>query len=124
MSARTKTSPFLSFLVNRPFRYLDHEDVKTIAPSFPDHLGWSPDFAAILKERIIPNPHGGYLLTSQMLPGLADLSALLHHLERATFIGEETAGGYYGNSGIGIVGIIGILLILYLLFGHPAFLGP
>lgn len=115
---------FLSFLVDKPVRYLDHVDVKTIAPSFQDQLGWSSDFVRILKERTVPNPQGGYLLTSQMLPALADqspgdypfrgqvfvlidggtfsgasdLSALLHHLKRATFIGEETGGGYYGNS--------------------------
>lgn len=117
-------SLFLSFLVNRPFRYLDHVEVKTITPSFQDQLGWSTDFATILKERTVPNPGGGYLLTSRMLPGLADqppanhafqgtvfvlidggsfsgaadLAALIHHLKRGKFIGEETGGGYYGNS--------------------------
>ena len=30
--------------------------------------------------------------------GAADLAALIHHLKRGTFIGEETGGGYYGNS--------------------------
>jgi C-terminal processing protease CtpA/Prc len=115
---------FLSFLVNKPFRYLDHVDVKTITPSFQDQLGWSADFSTILKERTVPNPSGGYLLTAEMLPGLADqppadhtfqgkifvfidggsfsgaadLAALIHHLKRGTFIGEETGGGYYGNS--------------------------
>lgn len=117
-------SLFLSYLVSKPFRYLDHVDVKTIAPSFQSQLGWSADFATLLKQRTVPNPRGGYFLTSAMLPGLADqppadhgfhgklfvlidggtfsgaadLAALLHHLKRATFIGEETGGGYYGNS--------------------------
>jgi len=117
-------SLFLSFLVNKPFRYLDHVDIKTITPSFQDQLGWSADFATILKERTVPNPSGGYHLTAQMLPGLADqppadhtfqgsvfvlidggsfsgaadLAALIHHLKRGKFIGEETGGGYYGNS--------------------------
>ena len=32
----------------------------------------------------------------------ADFCAVAHHLKRATFIGEETGGGYYGNnSGLG-----------------------
>lgn len=115
---------FLSFLVDKPFRYLDHVDLKTITPSFQDQLGWSADFVSILKERTVPKPSGGYLLTAEMLPGLADqppadhtfqgklfvlidggsfsgaadLAALIHHLKRGTFIGEETGGGYYGNS--------------------------
>ena len=28
----------------------------------------------------------------------ADFCAVIHHLKRATFIGEETGGGYYGNN--------------------------
>jgi C-terminal processing protease CtpA/Prc len=28
----------------------------------------------------------------------ADFCAVTHHLKRATFIGEETGGGYYGNN--------------------------
>jgi hypothetical protein len=28
----------------------------------------------------------------------ADFCAVAHHLGRATFIGEETGGGYYGNN--------------------------
>ena len=28
----------------------------------------------------------------------ADFCAVTHHLKRATFVGEETGGGYYGNN--------------------------
>jgi C-terminal processing protease CtpA/Prc len=28
----------------------------------------------------------------------ADFCAIIHHLKRATIIGEETGGGYYGNN--------------------------
>lgn len=70
------------------------------------------------------NPAGGFLVTAKGHPGVAeqppgkypfsgkvvvlidggtfstaaDFCAVAHHLKRATFIGEETGGGYYGNN--------------------------
>ena len=76
-------------------------------------------------EDIVPNPAGGgYLATSRLHPGLAeqapgkypflgrtfvlmdggtfstaaDFCAVAHHLKIATFIGQESGGGYYGNN--------------------------
>ena len=71
-----------------------------------------------------PNPEGGFFVTGALNEGLgekqpgkfpflgdvfilidgatfstaADVCAVTHHLKRAIFIGEETAGAYYGNN--------------------------
>lgn len=103
--------------------YFDHINVKTIAPSFKEHSDWSTSREARLREGTTPNPAGGYLVTAKLHRGVleqpqgkhpflgkvfvlinggtfstaADFCAVKHHLKRATFIGEETDGGYYGN---------------------------
>jgi hypothetical protein len=114
----------LSYLTNKPFRYLDHVDVRPATLSLGEQFGWSVEFEDRLREYVTPNPAGNYSLTAKMHPALteqtpgkypftgkllvltdggtfsgsADFCAVLHHLKRATFIGEETGGGYYGNS--------------------------
>jgi hypothetical protein len=114
----------VSYLTDKPFRFYDRIHVNTIDPSFKDQLGWSADFDRDLHKYTAPDPAGGYLLTDKMHPGLAeqlpgkypflgkvfilidggsfsgaaDVCAVVHHLKRATFIGEETGGGYYGNN--------------------------
>jgi C-terminal processing protease CtpA/Prc len=114
----------VSYLTDKPFRYFDHIDVKTISPSFKEHSDWQADREPRLRELMIPNPAGGYLVPAKLHPGVeeqppgkypfmgkvfvlidggtfstaADFCAVAHHLKRATFIGEETGGGYYGNN--------------------------
>jgi hypothetical protein len=119
----------VSYLTDKPFRYFDHINVKTISPSFKEHSDWRADGESRLREGMDPNPAGGYLVTAKLHPGVAeqppgkypflgkvfvlidggtfstaaDFCAVTHHLKRATFIGEETGGGYYGNnSGMGV----------------------
>ena len=113
----------VSYLTDKPFRYFDHIDVITINPSFKEYSDWRGDEAKLL-ERMSRNPAGGYLVTPKGHPGVAeqppskypfmgkvfilidggtfstaaDFCAVTHHLKRATFIGEETGGGYYGNN--------------------------
>jgi len=113
----------VSYLTDKPFRYFDHIDVITINPSFKEYSDWREDEAKLL-ERMSRNPAGGYLVTPKGHPGVAeqppskypfmgkvfilidggtfstaaDFCAVTHHLKRATFIGEETGGGYYGNN--------------------------
>lgn len=113
----------VSYLTDKPFRYFDHIDVKTINPSFKEHSDWSGNEAR-LREGMTVNPAGGFLVTAKLHPGVdeqppgkypfmgkvfvlidggtfstaADFCAVAHHLKRATFIGEETGGGYYGNN--------------------------
>ena len=114
----------VSYLTDKPFRYFDHINVKTISPSFKEHSDWRADGESKLREGMDPNPAGGYLVTAKLHPGVAeqqpgkypflgkvfvlidggtfstaaDFCAVTHHLKRATFIGEETGGGYYGNN--------------------------
>ncbi len=114
----------VSYLTDKPFRYFDRIEMKTIAPSFKEQLGWGANFETRLREGTTPNPAGGYFLTPKMHAGLAeqppgkypflgnvyvlidggtfstaaDFCAVTHHLKRAKFIGEETGGGYYGNN--------------------------
>jgi C-terminal processing protease CtpA/Prc len=114
----------VSYLTDKPFRYFDHIDVKTITPSFKEYSDWHAEREGQLREGMSPNPAGGYFVTAKLHPGVAeqppgkypflgktlvlidggtfstaaDFCAVTHHLKRATFIGEETGGGYYGNN--------------------------
>jgi len=114
----------VSYLTDKPFRYFDHINVKTISPSFKEFSDWKADREPRLREDMTPNPAGGYLVPPKLHPGVAeqqpgkypftgkvfvlidggtfstaaDFCAVTHHLKRATFIGEETGGGYYGNN--------------------------
>ncbi len=116
----------VSCLTDKPFRYFDRISVKTIAPSFKEHTDLKVDAKELerFREGSTPNPAGGHFLTATVHPGLAeqppgkhpflgkvfiltdggtfstaaDFCAVVHHLKRATFVGEETEGGYYGNN--------------------------
>jgi len=114
----------VSYLTDKPFRYFDHINVKTISPSFVEYSDWRRDREPRLRELMKPNPAGGFLVPVEIHPGVAeqpagkypflgkvfvlidggtfstaaDFCAVTHHLKRATFIGEETGGGYYGNN--------------------------
>ena len=114
----------VSYLTDKPFRYFDHINVRTISPSFKEHSDWRSEREGQLREDMRPNPAGGYLVPAKLHPGVAeqqpgkypflgkvfvlidggtfstaaDFCAVAHHLKRATFIGEETGGGYYGNN--------------------------
>lgn len=114
----------VSYLTDKPFRYFDHINVKTITPSFKEYSDWRVEREGQLRREMTPNPAGGYLVPPKLHPGVAeqppgkypflgkvfvlidggtfstaaDFCAVAHHLKRATFIGEETGGGYYGNN--------------------------
>jgi C-terminal processing protease CtpA/Prc len=114
----------VSYLTDKPFRYFDHINIKTIQPSFKEHSDWRTEREEQLRKVLEPNPAGGYFVTEKLHPGVAqqqpgkypflgkvlvlidggtfstaaDFCAVTHHLKRATFIGEETGGGYYGNN--------------------------
>src|SRR6266540_1786742 len=114
----------VSYLTDKPFRYFDHIRVKTIDPSFKAYTDWSADDERSLREGAAVNSEGGFLVTQKLHPGVAeqppgkypflgqtivlisgrtfstaaDFCAVAHHLKRATFIGEETGGAYYGNN--------------------------
>jgi C-terminal processing protease CtpA/Prc len=114
----------VSYLTDKPFRYFDHINIKTITPSFKEHSNWRVENEARLREGTTPNPAGGFQVNAKGHPGVAeqppgkypflgrvfvlidggtfstaaDFCAVTHHLKRATFIGEETGGTYYGNN--------------------------
>jgi hypothetical protein len=114
----------VSYLTDKPFRYFDHINIKTVAPSFRANSDWRGDRDGRLQEGVTSNPAGGHLVTAKLHPGVAeqppgkypflgnvfvlidggtfstaaDFCAVTHHLRRATFVGEETGGGYYGNN--------------------------
>ena len=111
----------VSYFVDRPFRYFDHIKVTTIAPSFAT---WLPRTFEAMRAGTVPDSTGGFRITSTQHRGVAeqqpattpflgkvavlidggtfstaaDVSAQLRSMGRATFIGEETAGGYEGNT--------------------------
>ncbi|HZL35360.1 MAG TPA: S41 family peptidase [Tepidisphaeraceae bacterium] len=117
----------VSDLTGKPFHYCDRVTVNTVTWSFQDHWDAKPLSAgqlAHIRECLAPNPAGGFFVTGELNEGLgekppgkfpflgdvfilidgatfstaADVCAVTHHLKRAIFIGEETAGAYYGNN--------------------------
>jgi C-terminal processing protease CtpA/Prc len=113
----------VSYLTSKPFRYFDRINMKTINPP-REHTSFTEENFERLKAGTEVNPAGGYKVLSSMHTGLneqqpqksafagkvvilidggsfstcADVCAVTHHLGRATFVGEETGGGYYGNN--------------------------
>ena len=111
----------VSQFTDRPFRYFDRIQVKTIDPSFTT---WVPRTYENMRVGTVPDPAGGYLVTSREHSGVAeqqpapaaflgtaivlidgstfstaaDVTAQLHHLKRSMFVGEETGGAYEGNT--------------------------
>ena len=104
-----------------PFRYFDHIKVRTTSPSFAD--GAAADRNAV-PSGYVRDPDGGFRVTAARHPGVgeqrpgahpflgtvivltdggtfstaSDVAAVLHHVRRPTYVGEETGGGYEGNT--------------------------
>ena len=111
----------VSQFVSKPFRYFDHIKLASIRPSFAT---WNASTFANLQNGTTPAPGGGFLVLPRLHPGVAeqkpaatpflgrvfvlidggtfstaaDVCAQLRSLTKATFIGEETGGGYEGNT--------------------------
>ena len=62
----------VSYLTDKPFRYFDHINIKTITPSFKEHSDWNAADETRLRDGAIANPAGGYLVTEKLHPGLAE----------------------------------------------------
>jgi hypothetical protein len=108
-------------VLDRPFRYFDRIHLSTIAPSFAT---WPARTFATTKAGTVPDPAGGFLVTAALHSGVgvqqpaaepyrgqlvvlidggtfstaADVAAQLRSTGRARFVGEETGGGYEGNT--------------------------
>jgi hypothetical protein len=106
---------------DKPFRYFDHIHLRSINPSFTT---WRSDTYDNLRNGTTTDPNGGYLVTSKLHSGVgvqqpgrypfrgklivlvnggtfstaADVTATLHNMKRASFVGEESGGGYQGNT--------------------------
>ena len=111
----------VSYFVPKPFRYFDRIRLTTIAPSFAT---WLPRTFDALRTGTVADSSGGFLVTQTYHSGVgeqkpathpfrgklvvlidggsfsttADVAAQLRSHKRATFVGEETAGTYEGNT--------------------------
>jgi peptidase S41-like protein len=114
----------VSYLTDEPFRYFERIHIKTLSLSFRTHTDLEADVERSLREGTTVDPEGGFLATPRLHPGVAeqqpgkypflgrtivlingrtfstaaDFCAVIHHLKRATFVGEETGGAYNGNN--------------------------
>jgi C-terminal processing protease CtpA/Prc len=117
----------VSQFMTKPFRYFDRIELTTINPSFTqftqstyDDLkrgttpqpGDAPYFrnkflvkeglhAGVAEQRPAKNPFVGklvVLINGGTFSTAADVTAILHYQKRATFVGQETGGGYNGNT--------------------------
>jgi hypothetical protein len=111
----------VSQFMNKPFRYFDRIHLTTLQPSF---TSFREETLLDLKNGTVADPAGGYLVTPKLHKGVgeqqpaalpfqgktfvltdgstfstaADVTALMRHLTKAVFIGEETGGGFEGNT--------------------------
>ena len=111
----------VSQFMNKPFRYFDRIHLTTLQPSF---TSFGEETLLDLKNGTIADPAGGFLVTPKLHSGVgeqqpaalpflgktfvltdggtfstaADVTALMRHLTKAVFIGEETGGGFEGNT--------------------------
>ena len=111
----------VAHLTDQPFRYFDHIDIPTIDPSFAT---WLPKTYDKLKAGTAPKAGGGVRVLPALHPGVAeqrpaadvflgrlvvlidggsfsttaDVAAQLRSMGRAVFVGEESGGGYEGNT--------------------------
>ena len=115
-------SLLLSYLVDKPFRYYDRLEVTTNKKySFTAHARL-PKFYNLMRMLVSKTDSGSYvwkhnqnlkfqkpqknpftgkvyvLTNGASFSVSAEFAAVTHYLKRATFIGEETGGGYYGNN--------------------------
>lgn len=111
----------LAYLIDKPFQFANLESTSKPRYSFLEYTDkglyfnylhprlWTRDNAGryLLKgswsKKIVPKAQTFmgrvYVLINGMsISGSADVAALLHYHKRATFIGEETGGAYYGNN--------------------------
>lgn len=109
----------LSYLVAEPFRYYDDLVINALKFSFSDYISGRKTVPA---EGLEPQPNGKYravkhpnwgiqqpskptfrgkvyiLINGGSFSTTSEFLSHVHFRKRATFIGEESAGGYYGNT--------------------------
>jgi len=104
----------VSYLVDQPYRYFKYVKVASTYNGNQDVAVRSSGervlfpYAGMGKQQPKPDPFLGELIVlidGGTFGAAADVAAVLHRLERATFVGEET-GGVYDGSTIGTVEMI------------------
>ncbi|MDQ4141569.1 MAG: S41 family peptidase [Bacteroidota bacterium] len=122
-----------SYLTDKPFRYYDKIVVAQKKKfSFTENIAWVPKMFPIYRSLLIrKNKNGEYVFPfkkslkiqkPQQSPFKGDVyiltdgysfsvtsefAAIAHYNKRATFVGRETGGGYYGNtSGFFVVAVL------------------
>jgi hypothetical protein len=112
----------LSHLVDKKFRYYDRLEATTDKKYSFSNQARLPSFYGILRILISKTDSGTYLwkhnrnlkmqkprkdpyhgrvyvlINGASFSVTSEFAAVTHYLKRATFIGEETGGGYYGNN--------------------------
>lgn len=118
----SQAADLVSYFFEEPFSYWDRivlaedmaKEVKGLArvfygkPELQDsiwHWGWgglvSRQFTFRKEQKAAKTPFKGevyVLIDGLCLSSCADVAAVLHHNQKAVFIGEETGGGYQGNT--------------------------
>ncbi|QMU28633.1 S41 family peptidase [Adhaeribacter radiodurans] len=122
-----------SYLSDKPFRYYDEIRVAQKKKfSFTEHIAWVPKMFPVYRRFLIRKSKDGmytfpfkkllktqkpqshpfkgdvYILTDgYSFSVTSEFAAIAHSNNRATFIGRETGGGYYGNtSGFFVVAVL------------------
>jgi C-terminal processing protease CtpA/Prc len=121
-----------SYLSDKPFRYYHKLRVAQKKKfSFEEHIAWKPKEFGLYRRLIMKTGDGGYtfpfkstlkeqkpqknpfkgqvyvLTDGYSFSVTSEFAAIAHHHQRATFIGRETGGGYYGNtSGFFVVAVL------------------
>ncbi|PSR52770.1 peptidase S41 [Adhaeribacter arboris] len=122
-----------SYLSDKPFRYYDKIFVAQKKKfSFGEHIAWVPKMFPVYRSLFIRKDKNGkyvfpykkalktqkpqqspfkgdvYILTDgYSFSVTAEFAAIAHYNKRATFVGRETGGGYYGNtSGFFVVTVL------------------
>ncbi|MGV3586501.1 MAG: S41 family peptidase [Adhaeribacter sp.] len=122
-----------SYLTQKPFRYYNQLKVAQKKKfSFAEHIAWVPKMFPFYRRFLITKTKDGsytfsfkktlkeqkpqkhlfkgdvYILTDgYSFSVTSEFAAIAHHHKRATFVGRETGGGYYGNtSGFFVVAVL------------------
>lgn len=112
----------LSYLMDRKFRYYDRLEASTNKKYSFAKQAYLPKFYGILRMLLTPANTGAFLwkhhknlkvqkpqkhpfsgkvyvlINGASFSVTSEFAAVTHSQKRATFIGEETGGGYYGNN--------------------------
>jgi len=111
-----------SYLTNEPFEYYDYLGMVVDQVDFVKHTSLPPDFSELIKKSVRVDEQGRraaighpnlqtqkplepgfrgnviFLIDRGSFSATAEFAAVAHYHKRGIFIGEETGGGYHGNT--------------------------